>query len=90
MVALHTGDPDALAICKSLAESLAAAKEKYKGYNAADYAELYAVLWHLTGEEKYKVEGLGSDGGESLKSVTGSMKLPACAHWLLTQPPKAR
>ncbi|HOX05490.1 MAG TPA: hypothetical protein PK280_03730 [Planctomycetota bacterium] len=90
MDALHTGNPDSLEVCKSLAESLAAAKEKYKGYNSADYAELHAVLWHLTGDEKYKTAGLGADGGENLKRVYGTMKLPACAHWLLTQPPKAK
>ena len=88
MTALHTGDPDALEVCKRLAELLAAAREKYKGYYSADFAELHAVLWHLTGDEKYKTEGLGKDNGEGLKRVTGGMKLPGCAHWLLTQPAK--
>jgi hypothetical protein len=91
MVAMHTGDPDALEICKRLAETVAANREKLPaGYASADFAELHAVLWHLTGEEKYKQEGLGKDNGENLKRVTGGMKLPACAHWLLTQPPKAK
>jgi hypothetical protein len=91
MVALHTGDADALEVCRRMAETVAANREKYpEGYASADFAELYAVLWHLTGEEKYKTEGLGKDNGESLKRVTGGMKLPACAHWLLSQPPKKK
>jgi hypothetical protein len=88
MTALHTRDPDALFVCKRMADTIAAAREKYTGYAAVDYAELHAVLYHLTGDPKYKTEGLGDDGGEKLKRVSGGMKSPACAHWLLMQEPK--
>ena len=86
MTALHTGDPDALEICRRFAAKVADHKEKYGGYAYRDFSELHGVLWQLTGDPKYKTEGLGPDGGERLKVVTGGMKLPACAHWLLTQP----
>ncbi len=87
--ALHTGDPDALHVCKKMAAAIEAKRNTHpKGFYTGDFAEFYAVLYHLTGEEKYKQLGLGKDGGESHKRVTGGMKLPACAHWLLNQPPK--
>ena len=89
MAALHTGDPDALFICKRMAETIEANK-KHGGYPYRDFSELHAVLYHLTGDEKYKKEGLGPDGGERLKDAFPSMKQPACAHWLLMQPPKKR
>jgi len=89
MAALHTGDPDALFICKRMAEAIEANK-KHGGYSYRDFAELNAVLYHLTGDEKYKKEGLGPD--ERLKDAFPSMKQPACAHWLLMQmpPPKKK
>jgi hypothetical protein len=86
MTALHTRDPDALRICKRMAETIEANKV-HGGYAYRDFSELHAVLYHFTGDEKYKKEGLGPDGGERLKVVTAGMKLPACAHWLLMQPP---
>ena len=89
MAALHTGDPDALFICKRMAEAIEANK-KLGGYAYRDFSELNAVLYHLTGDEKYKKEGLGPDGGERLKDAFPSMKQPACAHWLLMQPPKKK
>ena len=89
MAALHTGDPDAIFICKRMAETIEANK-KHGGYPYRDFSELHAVLYHLTGDEKYKKEGLGPDGGERLKDVFASMKQPACAHWLLQQPPRKK
>jgi len=89
MAALHTGDPDALFICRRMAETIEANK-KFGGYPYRDFSELNAVLYHLTGDEKYKKEGLGPDGGERLKDAFPSMKQPACAHWLLMQPPKKK
>jgi len=91
MTALHTGDPDALYVCKKMADAIAKRREEApQGYYSGDFAELHAVLYHLTGEEKYKTLALGKDNGESLKRLTGGMKLPACAHWLLQQPVKAQ
>lgn len=87
MVALHTRDRDALEVCKRLAAALDEAAQKHTGHFAGDFAELYAVLYHLTGEQKYQLQALGKDNGESLLRVSGGMKSPACAHWLATQPP---
>jgi hypothetical protein len=78
MTALHTGDPKALEICRSLAVG----KEK----NAKTFSALFAVLYHLTGEEQYKQAVLGEGEGGGLLSVGGYY--PACDHWLLHQPPK--
>ncbi len=90
MTALHTGHADALFICKRMAETIAAKREKYGGYSSRDFAELHAVLYHLTGEAKYRALGLGEDKGEGLKVLRASMTLPACAHWLLHQPTEVR
>ena len=76
MTALHTGDAKALEICRSLAVG----KEK----NSKTFSTLFAVLYHLTGEEQYKQAVLGE--GKGLLSVGGYF--PACDHWLLHQPPK--
>ncbi len=89
MTALHTGDPDALQVCKRLAAKVAEERGKHKGYSYRDYAELHAVLYHLTGEEKYKKLVLENPDESRLTLVTGGMKLPACAHWLVKQPPKS-
>ena len=89
MAALHTRDKDDLLICRRMAETIDA-NRKHGGYTYRDFAGLNAVLYHFTGDDKYKKEGLGTDGGERLKVVTAGMKLPACAHWLLHQPPRAR
>jgi hypothetical protein len=89
MTAVHTRDPDALLVCRRLHETVVQAREKWPaGYNSVDFAELHAALYHLTGEQKFRDEGLGQDNGESLKRVSGGMKSPACAHWLLMQPPR--
>ena len=50
---------------------------------------LFAVLYHLTGEEKYKQFVLGEGGtGESLLTVSTSGDWPANSYWLLFQPPR--
>ena len=83
-------DPDALFVCTRMAKTIAARRtDAKKGYGSRDFAELHAVLWHLTDDEKYKQ--LGLEGGEKpLKIVTGGMKQPANAHWLLTRPPRKK
>lgn len=80
MTALHTGDPMALEICRSLADG----KEK----NANDFSTLFAVLYHLTGEEKYKDWMSGPLQKNSLLNVGGYF--PSPDHWLLNQPPRAK
>ncbi|MFW6157763.1 MAG: hypothetical protein ACOC8E_00225 [Planctomycetota bacterium] len=87
MTALHTRDPDALFICKRMAETIAENK-KHGGYAWRDFAELHGVLYHLTGDKKYKELGMGPKADERLRVVTAGMKLPACAQWLLTRPPE--
>ena len=81
MTALHTRDPKALEICRALASDKA---------DKADYfCTLFAVLYHLTGEESYKQALLKKTGGagESLLAVSASGDFPATAHWLINQPP---
>ena len=51
MTALNTGDPKALEICRSLAVG----KEK----DGKSFSTLFAVLYHLTGEEQYRETVLG-------------------------------
>jgi len=78
ITALHTNDPRALQLCKTLAKG----KEK----DARRVPTLFAVLYHLTGEERYKALVLGNTDGARLLGVGGYF--PACDHWLLHQPPK--
>jgi hypothetical protein len=90
MTALDTGDPKALEICKSLAEG----KEKPRAgsltygkqspTDASYFSTLFAVLYRLTGEEKYKEPLAKALGGDGLLSVGGYF--PASDHWLLHQP----
>jgi hypothetical protein len=81
MTALHTGDPKALELCKTLAVG----SEGQAGYMCT----LYAVLYHLTGEQKYKDVLLRkTDGGRTLLELCTSGDYPATAHWLLMQPPR--
>ena len=91
MNALHTGDPDALEICKKMAAAIEAkSKAMPTGYGSGAFVELHAVLYHLTGDEKYKKLVLGEGDGEGLRKVTAGMRLPGCAHWLVNQPPKGK
>lgn len=80
MTALHTGDARALEICKSFAEG----KEK----DAGSFSTLFAVLYHLTGDAKYKAPLAEIAKGDRLLSVGGYF--PAADHWLLNQPPRPR
>jgi len=84
MTALHTGEKRALDLCKTLAVGKAEAGQ------ARYFCTLFAVLYHLTGEAKYKKAVLGEGTGDSLLTVATSGDFPATAHWLLNQPPKAR
>lgn len=79
MTALHTGDPKALEICRALASD----KEK----NPGDFSTLLAVLYHLTGEQKYKDWMAGQLQDDKLLSVGGYF--PISDHWFLTQPPRS-
>jgi len=82
MTALHTGDKRAL----ELAKTMAVGKESRARY----FCTLFSVLYHLTGEEKYKKAVLGEGTGAGLLVVNTSGDFPATAHWLLHQPPKGR
>jgi hypothetical protein len=100
MTALHTGNPKALEICKALAEG----KEEWpvdspQRASGADYfCTLYAVLYHLTGEAKYKDAVMRrTNNGQRLLNVSemdnfehDARTYPANAHWLLNQPPKGK
>jgi PcRGLX-like protein central beta sandwich domain len=79
MTALHLRDKTALQMCKEFAVGKEG-KAKY-------FCTLFAVLYHLTGEEKYKKAALGDDKGDSLRSVCTVGDFPATAHWLLQQKP---
>ena len=82
MTALHTGDKRALDLCKTLVKQIPPRQARY-------FCMLYAVLYHLTGEETYKTAVLtASHGGKDLLTVGTSGDFPATAHWLLHQPPK--
>jgi hypothetical protein len=84
MAALHTGDPQMLELLNTAAEG----KEKHGDY----FDDLFAVLYHLTGEQKYKDIVLEkTDGGSKLLRVSiGEHEyFPPVAHWLLNQPPRA-
>ena len=81
--ALHTGDAKALDICKELAIG----KEDRADY----FCTLFAVLYHLTGDQKYKDAVLAkTDGGRKLLVAADPGDFPATAHWLLNQPPKTK
>jgi hypothetical protein len=88
MAALHTGDPDALFVCKRMDQTISAKHED--PYRSSSFAELWAVLYHLTGDEKYKKGMLGEDKGQKFNRVYGGMCQPACALWLVKQPPKKK
>jgi len=83
MTALHTGDKRALDLCKTLASQVEPKQGKY-------FCTLFAVLYHLTGEAKYKRTVLGEGDGQSLLTVSTWGDFPASAHWLLHQPPRVK
>jgi len=78
--ALQTGDPKALELCKTLAVG----KEK----NARRVPTLFAALYHLTGDEKYRRLLLGDGDGSKMLSVGGYWR--TCDHWLLYHPPRRK
>jgi hypothetical protein len=96
MTALHSGDPKMLEICKALAVgkdkpqpgSINAHSGKQSRISPRQFSTLFAVLYHLTGEEKYKKPVAKYLEGDSLLSSGGYF--PASDHWLLKQPPKRR
>jgi len=80
--ALHTLDKDAIGFCKTMAVG----KESRADY----FCTLFAVLYHLTGEGKYKEAILKKTGGTGAKLLTVNTNgdFPATAHWLIHQPPR--
>ncbi|HOX06998.1 MAG TPA: hypothetical protein PK280_11400 [Planctomycetota bacterium] len=85
MAALHTGDPQWLELAKTAAEQ----KEECGG----QLHDLFAVLYHLTGEQKYKDWVLKKtyDGNRLLRADLGEdFYFPPTSHWLLNQPPKTQ
>jgi len=93
MIALTTGDPEAIEICglpaggteKPRASSVTHGKRTPT--DAKSFSTLFAVLY-LTGEQKYKEPLAEAIKGDSMLSVGGCF--PACNHWLLTHPPKGK
>jgi hypothetical protein len=79
MTALHMRDRAALDICKALSTGGQA--------NARYDCTLWAVLYHLTGDEKYKTQLLGKDNGAGLLIAGNNGDWPATAHWLVNQKP---
>ena len=94
MTALHTGDPKALEICRALAIGKDKAQPgsitygKQGQIDARQFATLFAVLYRLTGEEKYKEPLAEALKGDGMLGVGGYF--PASDHWLLSQPPKGK
>jgi len=81
MTALHTGDPQMLELAKTAAEG--------KDEKAADCSSLLAVLYHLTGDAKYKDVVMRKTGdGRKLLSANGPDYFLPSDHWLLTHPPR--
>jgi hypothetical protein len=84
VAALQTGDPQMLALARTAAEG----KEPSADY----YCDLFAILYHLTGEQKYKeaVIEKTQDGAKLLHFTVGDDTfLPPASHWLLTQAPRS-
>ncbi|MCG3181955.1 MAG: hypothetical protein BIFFINMI_04401 [Phycisphaerae bacterium] len=80
MTALHTGDARALDLVKTLVVD----KESRTDY----FCMLFAVAYHLTGEQKYKDAILKkTHDGDTLLTVNTDGDFPATAHWLMNQPP---
>jgi hypothetical protein len=85
MATMHTGDPQLLDLLKTAAEG----KERLGDY----YCDLFAVLYHLTGEAKYKEAVLRktNNGQSLLVAATGEhVYFPPASHWLLHQPPRSK
>ena len=85
VAALHLGDPRAVDLARTAAEG--------KEVSADYYCDLFAVLYHLTGEQKYKDAVFAkTDGGRRLlRATVGDAEFfPPASHWLLTQPPRSK
>jgi len=94
MTALHTGDPKALDICKSLAQGKdkpmpgSVTYGKQSKLDPSYFSTLFAVLYHLTGEEKYRDAVIKPGGGQKYLTASGGSYFPVSDHWLLTHSPK--
>jgi hypothetical protein len=82
MSLLHLRDPQMLELAKTAAEG----KEKRADY----FCSLFAVLYHMTGDGKYKdaVMKASNNGQKLLRAFDRGGDFPMTAHWLLMQPPK--
>jgi hypothetical protein len=78
IAAFFTGDQRLIEWCKILAKG----KEKH----AMNVSTLFAVLYHLTGDESYKTVLTSTGKTEQLLRVTGYF--PACDYWLISHPPR--
>jgi hypothetical protein len=90
VTALHTGDPKMLELTRAFADG----KEERADYFCAPFA----VVYHLTGEEKYKEAVMKkTKDGERLLGVVDvdnfenmGKTSPTSVHWLLNAPPKGK
>ena len=90
VTALHTGDPKMLELTKAFAEG----KEERADYFCAPFA----VVYHLTGDEKYREAVLKkTDGGKRLLHIldvegfeNAGKTSPTAVHWLLNAPPRVK
>ncbi|HOX06999.1 MAG TPA: hypothetical protein PK280_11405 [Planctomycetota bacterium] len=84
MGALHTRDPQLVELARTAAEG----KEECGDY----FYDLFAVLYHLTGDAKYKeMVTKKMDEARLLKASIGEHEyFPPAIHWLLNQPPKTQ
>ncbi len=95
MTALHTADPKALEICKALAEGKdkpmpgSVTYGRQSPLSPGYFSTLFAVLYHLTGQEHYRDVVIKPGGGQRLLTAGGGSYFLPSDHWLLTQPPKA-
>lgn len=80
MNALHMGDPDAIELAKTMASD--------KTERAYHVTTLFAVLYHLTGDESYKKAALSK--AKPNDPLTDGHYLYVCDHWLLNQPPRTK
>ena len=94
MTALHTGDAKALEICKELAKgksepwagSITYGKQQAK--DASQFSALFAVIYHLTGDEHYKDAVIKPGGGQKYLTASGGSYFLPSDHWLMSHPPK--
>ncbi|MBA4387007.1 MAG: hypothetical protein C0404_03440 [Verrucomicrobia bacterium] len=80
MNALNMGDPDALELARTMAVD--------KTNDASQVKTLFAVLYHLTGEESYKKAVFRKTKPD--EPLGEGHYLYICDHWLLNQPPRVK